>query len=263
MVLRIVLGVVYVAMAVGQLASWPAMPEILSAYRVVDGSVLWLLAAGLVAGELVAGVWFLLRPRSQALTPVWLYTAVSLVWAGLGLQAYVRGLPVENCGCFGLYLSQPLSWFVLVQDGLLLVYAALLIRSGLRARKQDAPATSPRQGHERMTVRASWNGVVLAESDETVVVEGNHYFPVESVRWEHFTRSGSHTVCPWKGIASYHTVTVDGVINRDAAWYYPRPSPLARKIKDRVAFWRGISVEPVTPDAKAADSQPPQGWEEQ
>lgn len=255
MVLRIILGAVYTAMAAGQLASWSAMPEILAAYRVVDGPAAWLLTGALVLGELVAGMWFLARPRSQALAPVLVYTAVSLVWAGLGLQAYLRGLPVDNCGCFGLYLSQPLSWFVLVQDALLLVYAALLIRSGLRARKQHAPATSRREGRHRVTVRASWHGAVLAESDDTVVLEGNHYFPVESVRWEHFTPSGSHTVCPWKGIARYHTVTVGGVANRDAAWYYPKPSPLARKIKDRVAFWRGVTVESVeAPGSQSLDA---------
>jgi uncharacterized protein (DUF427 family) len=246
MVLRIILGAVYTAMVAGQLASWSAMPEILAAYRVVDGPAAWLLTGALVLGELVAGVWFLARPRSLALAPVWGYTAVSLVWAGLGLQAYVRGLTVENCGCFGLYLSQPLSWFVLAQDGLLLMYAAVLIRSGLRARKQDGPATSRREGRHRVTVPASWHGAVLAESDDTVVLEGNHYLPVESMQWEHFTLSGSHTVCPWKGIASYHTVIVGGVTNQDAAWYYAEPLPLARKIKDWVAFWRGVTVGRAT-----------------
>jgi uncharacterized protein (DUF427 family) len=94
-----------------------------------------------------------------------------------------------------------------------------------------------------MTVRAVWNGTVIAESDDTVVVEGNHYFPADSLRWEYFTGSGTHTVCPWKGIASYYTLTVDGVANPDAAWFYPHPGPLARKVCNRVAFWRGVEVQ--------------------
>lgn len=101
-----------------------------------------------------------------------------------------------------------------------------------------------------MRMRAVWNGAVLAESDDTVVVEGNHYFPPESLNRQYFTTSATHTVCPWKGIASYHTVTVDGVANPDAAWFYPHPTPLARKVKDRVAFWRSVRIEPV---AEAAD----------
>jgi uncharacterized protein (DUF427 family) len=101
-----------------------------------------------------------------------------------------------------------------------------------------------------MRMRAVWNGAVLAESDDTVVVEGNHYFPPKSLNRQYFTTSATHTVCPWKGIASYHTVTVDGVANPDAAWFYPHPTSLARKVKDRVAFWHGVRVEPV---AEAAD----------
>lgn len=131
-VLRVVLGVVFTAMAAGQLASWSAMPSILDAYRLMPAPALPVLAAGLIAAELVSGVWFLARPRSPAVTPIWIYAAVSVVWAGLGLQAYVRGLPVDNCGCFGVYLTQRLSLFVLAQDALLLIYAALLLRGALR-----------------------------------------------------------------------------------------------------------------------------------
>ncbi len=87
--------------------------------------------------------------------------------------------------------------------------------------------------------------MVLAESDETVLVEGNHYFPPEAVRWEYFVDSQTHTVCFWKGLASYYTVTVDGVTNPDAAWYYPRPSPLAKKIKKHIAFWHGVNVRQI------------------
>jgi len=93
-----------------------------------------------------------------------------------------------------------------------------------------------------MTVRATWHGAVLAESDRTVVVEGNHYFPPDDVRFEYLTPSDSHTLCPWKGTASYYTVAVDGETNRDAAWYYPAPSDAAAEIKDAVAFWHGVEV---------------------
>jgi len=91
-------------------------------------------------------------------------------------------------------------------------------------------------------MKATWKGAVLAESDETVVVEGNHYFPAESVRREHFRESGTHTTCPWKGEASYYDVVVNEEVNADAAWYYPEPKEAAKEIKDRVAFWRGVRV---------------------
>ncbi|HIE21004.1 MAG TPA: DUF427 domain-containing protein [Acidimicrobiia bacterium] len=91
--------------------------------------------------------------------------------------------------------------------------------------------------------KAVWNGVVLAESDETVVVEGNHYFPPESINRDYFEESDRHTRCFWKGKASYYDVVVDGEVNRDAAWYYPEPSKAASKIKDYVAFWGGVRVE--------------------
>ena len=93
-----------------------------------------------------------------------------------------------------------------------------------------------------MTVRAVWNGQVLAESDKTVVVEGNHYFPPDAVRREFFTSSDTHTTCPWKGLASYYTVQVNGESNPDAAWYYPDPKPAARNVKHHTAFWRGVEV---------------------
>lgn len=91
--------------------------------------------------------------------------------------------------------------------------------------------------------RAVWNGVVIAESDDTVVVEGNHYFPVESVHSEFLAGSDRHTVCAWKGTASYYDVVVEGETNTAAAWYYPNPSEAARSIKGRIAFWRGVQVE--------------------
>jgi uncharacterized protein (DUF427 family) len=91
--------------------------------------------------------------------------------------------------------------------------------------------------------KATWQGAVLAESDDTVVVEGNHYFPPESVNWELLQPSDTHTVCGWKGTASYHSVVVDGAVNADAAWYYPEPKDAATEIEGRVAFWRGVTVE--------------------
>lgn len=91
-------------------------------------------------------------------------------------------------------------------------------------------------------MRATWNGAVLAESDETVVVEGNHYFPPSSINEEYFTDSSATSVCPWKGTASYYDVEVDGSTNAGAAWYYPNPKSAAAEIKDRIAFWKGIEV---------------------
>ena len=92
-------------------------------------------------------------------------------------------------------------------------------------------------------MKATWKDTVIAESADTVVVEGNHYFPPESVRQEHLTPSTTHTTCPWKGEASYYDVVVGDEINGDAAWYYPDPKPAAAEIKDRIAFWRGVTVE--------------------
>jgi uncharacterized protein (DUF427 family) len=106
------------------------------------------------------------------------------------------------------------------------------VRRFLGADEQDA--TGP--------VQAVWNGVVLAESDRTVVVEGNHYFPPEDVRREYLEPSPRHSLCFWKGRASYYDAVVNGERNADAAWYYPSPSPAARKIKDHVAFWHGVKV---------------------
>jgi uncharacterized protein (DUF427 family) len=91
-------------------------------------------------------------------------------------------------------------------------------------------------------MKATWNGVTLAESDDTVVVEGNHYFPSASIRAQYFRDSDAHTTCGWKGEASYKIVVVDGQENPDAAWYYPEPKEAAAEIRDRVAFWHGVEV---------------------
>ncbi len=91
-------------------------------------------------------------------------------------------------------------------------------------------------------MKAIWNGKVIAESDKTVNIEGNQYFPPESVNKEFLSRSNLHTVCHWKGTASYFDIVADGMVNKDAAWFYPEPSTLAEKITNYVAFWHGVSI---------------------
>jgi uncharacterized protein (DUF427 family) len=91
-------------------------------------------------------------------------------------------------------------------------------------------------------VQASWNGAVIAECNETIVVEGNHYFPPDSVDFDLLRPSDTTTMCPWKGVAHYFHVVVNGDENVDAAWYYPEPKPEAAEIRDRVAFWRGVRI---------------------
>jgi uncharacterized protein (DUF427 family) len=93
-------------------------------------------------------------------------------------------------------------------------------------------------------VKAIWNGAVLAESNSTEVVEGNHYFPADSIKREYFRDSATHTVCGWKGTASYYTVEANGKQNPDAAWYYPQPKDAAKNITGYVAFWKGVEVQP-------------------
>ena len=92
-------------------------------------------------------------------------------------------------------------------------------------------------------IKATWRGTTLAESDDTVLVDGNHYFPSASLKTEHFRESAMHTSCPWKGEASYYDIAVNGEVNKDAAWYYPTPREAAEYIENRVAFWKGVIVE--------------------
>ncbi len=92
-------------------------------------------------------------------------------------------------------------------------------------------------------MKAKWNNQLIAQSDKTVVVEGNHYFPAESVKKGFFKESSYTTTCPWKGTASYYHIEVDGKTNNNAAWYYPQPKDAAAKIKDMVAFWKGVEVQ--------------------
>ncbi|WP_298479476.1 DUF427 domain-containing protein [uncultured Maribacter sp.] len=91
-------------------------------------------------------------------------------------------------------------------------------------------------------MKAIWNNTIIAESDNTVVIENNHYFPADSIKKEYFRESNTHTTCAWKGIASYYTIDVDGKENLDAAWFYPEVSELARTIKNHVAFWKGVEI---------------------
>lgn len=99
--------------------------------------------------------------------------------------------------------------------------------------------------NDSATMQAIWKGTVIAESDDTVIVEGNHYFPLDSVNRDALHDSSHHSVCPWKGRASYYDVVAGGEVNRNAAWYYPNPTPPARKVAGRVAFWHGVDVRPV------------------
>lgn len=92
-------------------------------------------------------------------------------------------------------------------------------------------------------MKAIWNNQVIAESDNTVVVEGNHYFPPDAVKKQFLKSSGTHSTCPWKGKASYYSIDVEGNVNEDAAWYYPEPKEAAKQIKDHIAFWKGVKVE--------------------
>ena len=91
-------------------------------------------------------------------------------------------------------------------------------------------------------MKAIWHDTVIADSEDTVVVEGNHYFPADSVNRSLLRDSDTHTVCPWKGTASYYTLDVDGQQNADAAWYYPEPKDAAAEIRDRFAFWKGVTI---------------------
>ena len=92
-------------------------------------------------------------------------------------------------------------------------------------------------------MKAVWHDAVIAESNDTIVVEGNHYFPPDAINREHFKTSDTHTTCPWKGEASYYDVVVKDQTNKDAAWYYPQPKEAAGQIKDYIAFWKGVKVE--------------------
>lgn len=94
-----------------------------------------------------------------------------------------------------------------------------------------------------MHMKAIWNGEVIAESNDTIIIEGNHYFPPTSIKEDFFKETATHTTCPWKGVASYYNIEVNGELNKDGAWYYPEVSSLAKGIKGYVAFWNGVEIE--------------------
>ena len=91
-------------------------------------------------------------------------------------------------------------------------------------------------------MKAIYNGEIIAESNDTIVIEGNHYFPPSSLKNDFFKESSTHSICPWKGLASYYTIEVNGTTNNDVAWFYPNPSDRAKEIKDYVAFWKGVKI---------------------
>lgn len=123
-------------------------------------------------------------------------------------------------------------------DGISALYRSLLTGRG-------GPGGTKRGFGGSMThVKAVWNGAVLAESDRTEVVEGNQYFPPDTIDTQYFKPSGTHSVCPWKGTASYYTVEVNGKQNPDAAWFYPQAKDAAKNIEGYVAFWKGVEVTP-------------------
>ena len=92
-------------------------------------------------------------------------------------------------------------------------------------------------------MKAIWNNEIIAESNDTVVVENNHYFPQDSIKKHYLKYSDTHSICPWKGTASYYSIIVNGEENKDAAWYYPEPKKAAEEIQNRIAFWRGVKIE--------------------
>jgi uncharacterized protein (DUF427 family) len=104
------------------------------------------------------------------------------------------------------------------------------------------PGRAKVEQEQERHMKAVWNGTVIAESDDTVVVEGNHYFPRESLRDDVVRASDTHTICPWKGTASYYSLQLDGTQSKDAVWYYPEPKNAAKQIRDRVAFWKDVKV---------------------
>ncbi len=91
-------------------------------------------------------------------------------------------------------------------------------------------------------MKAIWNGATLAESDKTIIIEGNHYFPADSINKQYFDPSATHTTCHWKGTASYYNIVADGKTNKDAAWFYPAPKDAAKEIENYVAFWKDVEV---------------------
>ena len=134
-ILQRVLGGLYVAMAALQLADLPGFVGVLASFQLAGMGMAWAVAVALLAGELVSGGWLLLAPGRRPLVPALVFAATSVLWSALAAQAFSRGLALANCGCFGVYLAQPLRWWVLVQDAALLGYSALLVRAAARSRQ--------------------------------------------------------------------------------------------------------------------------------
>jgi len=127
---------------------------------------------------------------------------------------------------------------------LIVVSATVILDSSFQKSASDAYCigSNSQPEEEREMATATWNGTVIAESEKTVVVEGNHYFPPESVNTQYLKPSATTSRCPWKGLANYCSLIVDGKINEDAAWYYAKPSDAAAAIKGYIAFWKGVDV---------------------
>ena len=142
-VLARVLGALFTMMAALQLADLAGFVAVLDTFRLGDAGVAWALAAVLLTGEVVSGLWLLFVPRYRPLGPAVVFAATSVLWSALAVQAFARGLAVPNCGCFGVYLAQPLRWWVLVQDGLLLIYATLLLRTAVRWTQAGGDVRTP------------------------------------------------------------------------------------------------------------------------
>ncbi|MGI9003298.1 MAG: MauE/DoxX family redox-associated membrane protein [Pseudonocardia sp.] len=131
-ILQRVLGGLFTVMAAFQLADLPGFVRVLETFQLGGTAVAWAIAMALLAGELVSGGWLLIVPRRRPLLPAWVFAATAVLWSALAAQAFARGLALDNCGCFGVYLAQPLRWWVLLQDAALLGYAALLLRAADR-----------------------------------------------------------------------------------------------------------------------------------
>ncbi|HVE95525.1 MAG TPA: MauE/DoxX family redox-associated membrane protein [Pseudonocardiaceae bacterium] len=148
-ILHRVLGGLFAAMAVFQLADLPGFVGVLETFQLGGAGLAWAFAVALLAGELVSGGWLLVAPGRWPLVPALVFAATSAMWSALAAQAFAWGLVLDNCGCFGVYLAQPLRWWVLVQDAALLGYSALLLRAAIRARPAISPS-APRGAPPRL-----------------------------------------------------------------------------------------------------------------
>ncbi len=230
----------------------------LTGFALADTFTWWALAAvGLGAGTALVYP-TLLATIGDVAHPTWRARSVGVyrLWrdGGFAVGALLSGAIADTLGI------RAAIWVVAAltaASGLLVAVRMheTLRRDGGQGRRPGVDVPGKKQGPERVpmvshipvrrratTMQAVWNGVVLAESEDTVVVEGNHYFPADSLRRQYFTPSSHQSVCPWKGQAHYFTIQVGDAVNADAAWYYPSPEPAAEQIRDRVAFWKGVTI---------------------